>query len=88
MGNSPQDATSMRVTGESHNPADLASAVHLELLRRGASPPPLAELIELFDSMFYASLKTEESNAVLFHITFVDPQKPDPKPPTRVVNDR
>lgn len=73
---------------QSHSPKDLASAVHLELLQRGASPPRLDVLVELFDSMYYASLKTEESRPVLFHIVYVDPKNPDPKPPDSLVHDR
>lgn len=73
---------------QSHSPKDLASAVHLELLKRGANPPPLEVLVELFESMYFASLRTEESKPVLFHVAYVDPQKPDPKPPDTTVHDR
>jgi hypothetical protein len=38
--------------------------------------------------MYFASLKTEESKPVLFHVAYVDPQKPDPKPPKTTVHDR
>ena len=62
--------------------------MHLELLRRGAAPPPLEVLVELFESMYFASLKTEESKPVLFHVAYVDPRKPDPKPPKTTVHDR
>jgi sensor domain DACNV-containing protein len=88
MSDSAQDTGLVRVVGQSRSPKDLASAVHLELLRRGAGPPPLEVLIELFESMYFASLKTEESKPVLFHIAYVDPQKPDPKPPKAVVHNR
>src|SRR5437016_7099860 len=74
--------------GQSSSPKDLASAVHLELLRRSADPPPLEILVELFDSMYFASLKTEESKPVLFHVVYLDPEKPDPKPPKTLVHDR
>lgn len=73
---------------QSRTPKDLASAVHLELLQRGASPPRLEVLVELFDAMYYASLKTEESRPVLFHIVYVDPKNPDPSPPDSLVHDR
>ena len=76
------------IRGQSSSPKDLASAVHLELLRRSADPPPLEILVELFDSMYFASLKTEESKPVLFHIVYLDPEKPDPKPPKTLVHDR
>jgi len=38
--------------------------------------------------MYFASLKTEESKPVLFHIVYLDPEKPDPKPPKTLVHDR
>jgi hypothetical protein len=38
--------------------------------------------------MYFASLKTEESKPVLFHVAYVDPQKPGPKPPKTTVHDR
>jgi hypothetical protein len=69
-------------------PRDLAGTVHSELLRRTAGPPPLDALVELFEAMYFASLKTEESKPVAFHLVYVDPQKPDPKPPKRLVHDR
>ena len=75
-------------TAQSRSPKDLASAVHLELLRRGISPAPLEVLVELFESMYFTSLKTEESRPVLFHIVYVDPQKPDPNPPKTLLHDR
>src|ERR1700733_10524504 len=77
-----------RIGRQSHSPKDLAVAVHLELLKRSATPPPLPVLVELFESMYFASLTTEESKPVLFHVAYVDPGKPDPKPPKAVVHDR
>lgn len=76
------------VRAQSSSPKDLASAVHLELLRRSANPPPLEILVELFESMYFASLKTEESRPVLFHVVYLDPERPDPKPPKTLVHDR
>ncbi len=74
--------------GQSHSPKDLALAVHSELVNRKTSPPPLEVLVELFESMYFASLKTEESKPVLFHVAYVDPQKPDPSPPKTLVHNR
>lgn len=71
-----------------HYPKDLAFAVRSELLARKADCPSLDVLVELFECMYLASLKTEESRPVLFHIAYVDPQKPDPAPPKRLVHDR
>jgi len=74
--------------GQSHSPRDLALAVHSELVNRKTSPPPLEVLVELFESMYFASLKTEESKPVLFHVAYVDPQRPDPSPPKTLVHNR
>jgi hypothetical protein len=73
---------------QSQSPKDLALAVHSELLNRKTSPPPLEGLVELFESMYFTSLKTEESKPVLFHVAYVDPQKPDPSPPKTLVHNR
>jgi hypothetical protein len=88
MSDSIRDTEIISTVRDTSSPADLASAVYSELLRRGASPPPVGVLIELFNSMYFASLKTEESKPVLFHIAFVDPKKPDPKPPKVLDHDR
>lgn len=77
-----------RTSTISYSPRDLASTVHSELLNRNAGPPALDVLIELFESMYFTSLKTEESKPVLFHLVYLDPQKPDPKPPDVTVHDR
>ncbi len=78
----------IRSGAESRSPKDLAFVVHSELVGRKANPPALDVLIDLFESMYFASLRTEESKPVLFHIAYVDPQKPDPKPPDVLVHDR
>src|SRR5882724_4164981 len=72
----------------SSSPADLASVVRMVLRRRGTSAPPLEVLIRLFDSMYFASLKTEESRPVRFHVVYLDPEKTDPRPPKTLVHDR
>jgi hypothetical protein len=63
-------------------PRDLARAVCSELSRRAETCPPLKVLIELFEIMYYASLKTEESALVSFHMVYLAPDKPDPEPAT------
>src|SRR6266849_2716748 len=84
----PTNSSLTTLGSQSHSPKNLALAVHSELLNRNISPPPLEALIELFESMYFASLKTEESRPVLFHVAYVDPQKPDPNPPKTLVHDR
>ena len=69
-------------------PKDFADAVCAELRRRVSCCPPRDILVDLFESMYFASLKTEESQPVVFHIVYLDPENPDPDPPERVVKDR
>lgn len=38
--------------------------------------------------MYFASLKTEESQPITFHAVYLDPDNPDPHPPRRIVRDR
>lgn len=71
-----------------HYPKDLAFAVRSELLARKVDCPPFEVFAELFECMYLASLKTEESRPVLFHVAYVDPKKPDPAPPKTLVHDR
>ena len=81
-------ASTARASAISHSPKDLASTVYSELLNRKTEAQELDVLIELFESMYFTSLKTEESKPVLFHVVYLDPQKPDPKPPSITVHDR
>lgn len=69
-------------------PNDLAKAVW-SVLGKGKSPFPPSELLTyLFESMYFASLKSEESEPITFHIVYIDPVNPDPDPPERLVLDR
>jgi len=71
-----------------HTPKDLATAVCSELKRRKAVCPKLGVLINLFETMYYASLKTEESQQISFDLVYIDPNNPDPEPPQRITNER
>jgi hypothetical protein len=61
---------------------------HTELRKRASVCPPREVIVDLFESMYFASLKTEESQPVIFHIVYLDPYIPDPDPPERIVKDR
>jgi hypothetical protein len=64
--------------------AEIAMLVDRYLRRRKvASPGPLA-LRRVFDVLFYASLKTEEQKPLTFAVNYLDPARPDPKPPRRI----
>lgn len=69
-------------------PADLASHVRSQLVSRKEQAPPLGVLTTLFETLYFASLKREESQPITCRIAFVDRKRPDPDPPSRVVPDR
>lgn len=69
-------------------PADLAKHVHLQLSGRGLKPPSATTLTKLFETLYFASLKREESQPISCRIAFVDRKNPDPDPPGRIVADR
>lgn len=74
--------------GKHQSPENLADAVHSELERRYSSSPTLEVLTELFEAMYFVSLTTEEAQPIRFHIVYIDPDDPDPDPPSRIVKDR
>jgi len=67
---------------------DLAGSVHSQLRERTNACPRMQDIIHLFEAMYSASLKTEESHPVVFHVVYIDPDNPDPHPPQRIVKDR
>jgi len=69
---------------------DLAKLVHTKLLGAKVSTPlPSLEILNnLFENLFYASIKTEESDFIKVTVTLIDSQNPDPAPPTRIVKNR
>lgn len=70
--------------------ADLARVVFNKL--KGAkttTPLPNQKVLNnLFETLFYASLKTEESDYIKVTISLINSKNPDPKPPKRMVKDR
>src|SRR5688572_18380809 len=70
------------------SPADLAQSVKSTLLKRFSRSPDLRVLTELFELMYFASLRTEESQPITFHVVYLDPRNPDPDPPQRPPGDR
>src|SRR5579863_3578917 len=62
-------------------PKDLAATVAARLK---LVTIPLDQLVELFECIYYASLKTEEARQVSVSVTFIDPSNPDPNPPPRI----
>jgi hypothetical protein len=69
-------------------PEDIARAVFLEVKKRNDIFPSKDILIELFEILYFASIKTEEAEPIIFNIVYLDPNDPDPDPPERIVRDR
>jgi hypothetical protein len=72
----------MRTTN--HTPKDLAQKVYSELQRRTSTYPSLKALVDLFETMYFASLRAEEMQPIIFHVAYLDPDNPDPSPPPLV----
>jgi hypothetical protein len=71
-----------------HFPEDLADHVYRQLVSRRESPPPVKILTKLFETLYFASLKREETQPISCRVAFIDRKRPDPKPPERIVSDR
>lgn len=69
-------------------PKDLAGHVRSQLMAQKRPCPPLAVLEELFEVLYFASLKSEEAERIYCRIAFVRRSNPDPNPPERKVKDR
>jgi hypothetical protein len=69
------------MTKANKTPKDLADKVCAALKRRKNVCPPEDSMARLFESMFYASLRTEESRPIAFHAVYLNPNEPDPSPP-------
>ena len=71
-------------------PKNLADLVFRKLKGAKISYPQPKEVIldELFEILFYTSIKTEEGQFIKVTVTLIDPNNPDPSPPKRVVADR
>jgi hypothetical protein len=69
-------------------PKNLAARVHAFLARNKARTPDPGVLDQLFQILYFASLKTEEAESISCRIAFVDRNAPDPDPPQRITPDR
>ncbi|MCZ8330667.1 MAG: hypothetical protein O9282_05085 [Flavobacterium sp.] len=71
-------------------PSDLANVVFNKFknLKNQSNKPSEQILVNLFENLFFASLKTEESNFTKVTVTLINSQNPDPKPPKRKVKHR
>jgi hypothetical protein len=73
---------------KSHSPATLAIDIFKELRHRKKRSPNYKVLRRLCEICFYASIRTEESEHVAFHVVYLNPRRPDPDPPQIIRNDR
>jgi hypothetical protein len=71
-----------------HHIEDLAAHVLSELSHKDETPPSLETLEMLFETMYFASLKTEEHQAIACRVAFIRRDNPDPKPPELKVASR
>ncbi|GFO67610.1 hypothetical protein GMLC_11890 [Geomonas limicola] len=76
------------MTSKNKSPRNLAESVCAELRKRHVAFPDERIIVDLFETTYYSSLRTEESEPVTFHLVFLDPAQPDPKPPKNPVKDR
>lgn len=63
-------------------PRDLAREVRRALREAGHEQRPTSEVLgHLFEVLYFASLRTEESQPITCTVTYLDPKRPDPSPP-------
>jgi hypothetical protein len=73
---------------QSSYPSDLARVVEERLRTTQPNLPDTAILQELFEVMFFSSLKTEEGEAITYSVCYADPANPDPHAPSTMMADR
>jgi hypothetical protein len=66
------------------SPSALAVAVRNTLAASPGRLPSARTLETLFETMFAASVHTEEGEPISFHVAYMDPADPDPEPPPRI----
>jgi hypothetical protein len=71
-----------------HFPKHLAEHVHSQLSSRKKEPPAVKVLKKLFETMYFASLKREETQPISCRVAFIDRNQPDKNPPDNVTADR
>lgn len=69
-------------------PYDLAKIVLNNLNAKNEATPSIDTLINIFESIFSASLNTEELQQTSCSFTYIDSKNPDPEPPKRTEADR
>lgn len=66
------------------SPSSLAAGVAKALEASNSMAPALQTLERLFETMYAASVHTEEGEPIAFHVAYMNPANPDPAPPPRI----
>lgn len=66
----------------------LADLVVRELELRAHRTPKATHIMQICERLFFASLKTEELQHATISLTYIDPQNPDPNPPSIIHRDQ
>jgi hypothetical protein len=69
-------------------PKDLAKRLRKYLVEKKEAAPELNVLEKLFEVLFFASLYREETQPISCRVAFIDPEHPDPRPPSAPVANR
>jgi hypothetical protein len=70
------------------SPKDLAETVHKKLKLQKLDIPNIKILTELFETLYYTSLTTEEQKSISCYVIYISSENPDPKPPKRIRHNR
>ena len=65
---------------------ELAALTRNELQRVGSPCPPIGEVVQILDTLFFTSLKTDEGRFLSCSIHYLSQSNPDPFPPKGVRN--
>ena len=65
-------------------PADLANHVRAQLTGRKENLPSVEVLNRLFETLYFTSLKREETQPISCRVAFINSTRPDPHPPERL----
>lgn len=68
-------------------PKDIALKTYSELKKRRVVPPKKSVLINLFEILYFTSLKTEEADHVTFDIVYLNPEYIDSNRPGKIHRD-
>jgi hypothetical protein len=69
-------------------PTDLALHIRSVFNARHKKSPALDVLVRLLEILYFASLKSEEGQSISCRIALISRERPDPRPPQRIVADR